>query len=275
MRVWVRLLVRLVLPVMVGAAALAPAAAAAPPPPDPGDLTDTVQPGGTHEAEPRIVGGRATSTSEHPWMVALVTDAGAPYCGGALVAPDRVLTAAHCVAAAEPASLRVVSGRTDMRTDDGVVSRVREVWVHPGYRSAPEGDDVAVLTLDRAPGYATIPVERDPRSYPAGRIATVYGWGYTAEGGPSSPVLRRADVPLRSDADCSRSYREFDPASMVCAGAPEGGADACNGDSGGPLVAAGRLIGITSFGSGCARAGLPGVYTRITSYSDAVGEQLR
>ncbi|MQA14667.1 MAG: trypsin-like serine protease [Pseudonocardiaceae bacterium] len=267
MRVWGRLAARLALLVMAAAAMLTPAATAAPSalgPPSP--------PGGS--AEPRIVGGSDTSTDEYPWMVALTDAADSPFCGGALVAPDRVVTAAHCVSGRDPAELTVVAGRTDMRTDAGVESRVREVWIHPGFGGDPMGgDDVAVLTLDREPGYRSIPLNEDPGAYQPGRSATVLGWGYTDEDGPASPVLQQAYVPLLSDPDCSRKYPRYDPNGMVCAGHAEGGRDACYGDSGGPLVAGGRLIGVVSWGTGCARAGLPGVYTRISSYAGELDAQ--
>lgn len=226
-------------------------------------------------AEPLIVGGQTSTTAEHPWMVALTTASSqAAYCGGALVAPDRVLTAAHCISGYSLSSIRVVAGRTDLRTDEGEQRLVRDVWVHPGYRSPTTGDDVAVLVLDRPVPYATVPLETSRSAYRAGTLATVLGWGYTSERGPSSPVLRSAQVPLVADDDCSAIFREFNPETMVCAGDPYGGADACYGDSGGPLVADGRLIGITSWGSGCARERTPGVFVRVASYVSDIGAQL-
>jgi trypsin len=273
MRDWRCRVVRLALLVLAAAAVLAPVAAAeAAVPGVPVPLPD----GGGRPAQPYIVGGSDTSTDEYPWAVALTGSAGSPYCGGALVGPDRVVTAAHCVAGRDPAELRVVAGRTDMRTDEGVESRVERVWVHPGFNSDPMGgDDLAVLTLDREPGYPSIALEEDPGAYQPGRRATVLGWGYTDENGPPSHLLQEAEVPLRSDSDCFGTYPQYDPEEMVCAGYPEGGRDACYGDSGGPLVAGGRLIGVTSWGTGCARPDLPGVYTRISSYTDELQSQLR
>ncbi len=271
MRVWGRRAARLALSVAAAAVVLSPVAAAGP-----AAAGLPVPPlGGGQPAEPRIVGGSDTSTDEYPWMVALTDAADSPYCGGALVAPDRVVTAAHCVASRNQAELTVVAGRTDMRTSEGVESKVQRVWVHPGFDGDPMGgDDVAVLTLEREPGYRTIPLNEDPGAYQPGTSATVLGWGYTDEDGPSSPVLQETDVPLRSDSDCSGTYPQYDPGEMVCAGYPEGGRDACYGDSGGPLVADGTLIGVTSWGTGCARPGLPGVYARVSSYADELGPQL-
>lgn len=227
-------------------------------------------------AEPLIVGGQSATTAEHPWMVALTTASSqVAYCGGALVAPDRVLTAAHCISGYSPGSVRVIAGRTDLRTDEGEQRLVRDVWVHPGYQSPTTGNDLAVLTLDRPVPYATVPLETSRSAYQPGTPATVLGWGYTSERGPSSPVLRSARVPLVSDDDCSAIFREFNRETMVCAGDPHGASDACYGDSGGPLVAEGRLIGITSWGSGCARERTPGVFVRVASYTSDISTQLR
>ena len=166
-------------------------------------------------------------------------------------------------------------GRTDLGSSgEGEQRLVLQAWTHPGYRSPTEGNDVAVLALDRAVPYATLPLETDQGAYRPGTPAIVLGWGYTSEGGPSSSVLRRAQVSLVADSDCAGTFREFDPRMMVCAGDPVGGADACYGDSGGPLVADGRLIGITSWGSGCARESTPGVFVRVAFYAAEISAQL-
>lgn len=271
-RVWRRRVVRLALPVVVVAMLWSPVAAvgqpATDPPAEPADDGQT--------AQPFIVGGSDTSTDEHPWMVALTDAADSPYCGGVLAGPDRVVTAAHCVADRDRAELTVVAGRTDMRTSEGVETGVRQVWVHPGFDGDPTaGDDVAVLTLEREAGYPSLPLNEDPGAYQPGTSATVLGWGYTEEGGPYSPVLQETDVALLSDSDCSGTYAQYDGNEMVCAGDSAGERDACYGDSGGPLVADGELVGITSWGTGCARPGLPGVYVRISSYTEELQPQLR
>lgn len=233
------------------------------------------RPGAGSPAEPRIVGGEKTSTAEHPWVVALTTQSGeSAYCGGALVAPDRVVTAAHCISGRAAGSVRVLVGRTDLRSDEGEERWVARYWVHPGYQSPTEGDDVAVLRLDRPVSYRTVPLETNKGAYRAGVTATVYGWGYTSEAGPSSPMLRSAQVPLIADSDCAATYREFNPDEMVCAGEPSGGVDACYGDSGGPLIASGQLIGIISWGSGCARERAPGVFVRVASYATDITQAL-
>src|SRR5690606_10876732 len=98
----------------------------------------------------------------------------------------------------------------------------------------------------------------------------------TSEGGSTSDELLTAEVPMVSDEDCSAAYgEEFNSEDMVCAGLlDEGGVDACQGDSGGPLVLDGKLAGMTSWGEGCARPGKPGVYGKLTTFSDQVKEQV-
>jgi secreted trypsin-like serine protease len=102
----------------------------------------------------------------------------------------------------------------------------------------------------------------------------VLGWGRVAEGGPPSRYLMAATVPVVADADCATAYTRFSADSMVCAGYPQGGVDTCQGDSGGPMIAAGLLVGIASWGDGCARPGKPGVYTRVARYADLIAQQL-
>jgi len=230
--------------------------------------------GGT--VRPLVVGGEPVADGRYPYVVALIAPDGGQFCGGALVAPARVLTAAHCVPEngpeQRPDRVRVLAGRTDLAAPGGVVAAVTGTWVHPDFRGSTRGHDVAVLTLDRALPYATIALA-DVAPSP-GTPATVLGWGRTGEGGPRSARLRAATVPVRSDAECADAYRRYDPATMLCAGRAGGGVDACQGDSGGPLVADGRLIGVVSWGTGCARPGLPGVYTRVAAYHEVLGPRI-
>lgn len=257
--------------VVLLAALWAPAALAGAPP----SADSPGRPGSGTPADPHIIGGEPTSAAAHPWVVALARgNSDAAYCGGALVAPDRVVTAAHCVSGYPARSIRVIAGRTDLRSNKGEERWVMRYWINPGYEAPTEGDDVAVLLLDHPVPYRPVPLETDHDAYRAGAPATVFGWGYTSEAGPTSPVLRSAEVPLIADSDCAAIYEEFDSRDMVCAGEPGGGVDACYGDSGGPLIASGRLIGITSWGSGCGRERAPGVFVRVASYADDIDDKL-
>ncbi len=235
-----------------------------------------------------IVGGEIAGTKEFPFAVAIDM---LPYefraeCSGALVSPTLVLTAAHCVYDATrpgislPADLRAIVGRRRLTdTSTGSVHAVSEVLVHPRYRDAALGYDVAFLRLatpsSAKPVEIASPVGPSDRTlWQPGELATTIGYGTTDENDPDPEVdwLRKVQVPILPDLVVSKPswYGDaFLPATMVAAGFAAGGADSCFGDSGGPLLVAGRshwkVMGVTSWGEGCARARRPGIYTRISA----------
>ncbi|MGW1778358.1 serine protease [Streptomyces sp. NPDC002143] len=231
-----------------------------------------------------VVGGFPVDVSQSPWAVALSSRdrfggmRSGQFCGGVAVGPSTVLTAAHCLGEdvlggppGEVADLKVVAGRTDLYSDAGQEVSVRSVWVNPGYDSASNAGDFAVLTLAGSlPAAAVIGMAAEgDAAYEPGADAVVYGWGDITGFGAYAHSLRAARVHVLADALCEQAYPAsadgmYVARSMVCAGEVRGGRDACQGDSGGPLVAQGRLIGLVSWGSGCGRPGSPGVYTRVS-----------
>ncbi|CAM5324848.1 Secreted trypsin-like serine protease OS=Streptomyces griseomycini OX=66895 GN=FHS37_002872 PE=3 SV=1 [Streptomyces griseomycini] len=224
-----------------------------------------------------VVGGTTTTTSAYPFMMQITDASQDQFCGGTLVSPTKVVTAAHCMVGETTSSVRVVGGRTYLSGTNGTVARVSGIWIHPDYRRVTRGDDVAVLTLSTPMPYTPVGYvsSSDTSVYAAGTTARVLGWGTTSSGGKSSDQLRTATVPTVSDASCRGSYgSRFVQSDMVCAGYSAGGVDTCQGDSGGPLLIGGRLAGITSWGDGCAAAGYPGVYTRLTTFSGQVAAQV-
>ncbi|MER6524274.1 serine protease [Streptomyces sp. NPDC001508] len=229
-------------------------------------------------AAPRpIVGGTTTTTTAYPFMMQITDASQNQFCGGTLVSPTKVVTAAHCMVGETTGSVRVVGGRTYLNGTNGTVGQVSKIWVNPGYTDATNGDDVAVLTLSTSMPYTAASYVSSSQTgvYAAGTTARVLGWGTTSESGSSSNQLRTATVPVVSDSSCGTSYgSDFVQTDMVCAGYTSGGVDTCQGDSGGPLLIGGVLAGITSWGEGCARAGYPGVYTRLTTFSDLVTAQV-
>jgi secreted trypsin-like serine protease len=169
--------------------------------------------------------------------------------------------------AAWPAALISVEiGATN--EGDGEDRGVSRVTVSPDYLLT-DGYDIALLKLSSASTKAPTKVVGVSNTglWAPGTLATIAGWGVTEEGGDTPSVLQEAQVPITTDAYCAGAYSSFDANTMVCAGYPEGGVDTCQGDSGGPLFGGSgtsrRVVGVTSFGEGCARPGKPGVYARV------------
>lgn len=229
-------------------------------------------------AKLRVVGGGDAPSSQLPWMAAIVThqrngggEATRHFCGGSLVAPQVVLTAAHCLAGRDAGDLQVLLGRADLRATGGELIDIDRALTHPLHSSLRRSNDVALLHL-ASPSQQTPVALIDPGQAALWRPwqqATVAGWGSQVEGSLQSPTLRAAAIAILPDRPCSRrsAYGSgFVPTSMLCAGTPDGSADGCSGDSGGPLVVAAdpaRLVGVVSWGRGCGRAGTPGVYARL------------
>ncbi|MEV4454152.1 MULTISPECIES: S1 family peptidase [Streptomyces] len=233
-------------------------------------------PGAVAAPQP-IVGGTTTTTTAYPFMMQITDASQNQFCGGTLVAANKVVTAAHCMVGETTSSVRVVGGRTYLNGTNGTVSKVSKIWINPDYTDATNGDDVAVLTLSTSMSYtpASYVASTDTGVYATGATARIIGWGTTSESGSSSNQLRTATVPIVSNSSCAGSYgSEFVASDMVCAGYTNGGTDTCQGDSGGPLLIGGVLAGITSWGNGCAEAGYPGVYTRLTTFSNLVKTQI-
>jgi secreted trypsin-like serine protease len=233
-------------------------------------------PGAVAAPQP-IVGGTTTTTTAYPFMMQITDASQNQFCGGTLVAANKVVTAAHCVVGETTSSVRVVGGRTYLNGTNGTVSKVSKIWINPDYTDATNGDDVAVLTLSTSMSYtpASYVASTDTGVYATGATARIIGWGTTSESGSSSNQLRTATVPIVSNSSCAGSYgSDYVASDMVCAGYTNGGTDTCQGDSGGPLLIGGVLAGITSWGNGCAEAGYPGVYTRLTTFSNLVKTQI-
>jgi secreted trypsin-like serine protease len=231
------------------------------------------QAGGAH-ADQQIVGGTRASTAQYGYAVFLTDPNGFQFCGGTLVTRLKVVTAAHCMAGEQPANLRVVAGRDDKQSAAGVTVKVARIWVNPDFTNVESGSDVAVLTLAARIDYPTATIATDQAIYQPDTLSTILGWGRVKENGPTSRYLLAAKVPVVPDAECTVAYQHFSATSMVCAGYRQGGVDACQGDSGGPMLIGNTLVGIASWGDGCARPGKFGVYTRVASYAPLILQHL-
>lgn len=227
-----------------------------------------------------IVGGTDAPAGKYP-STANVTIAKAFGCTGTLISPGWVLTAGHCgsitggTGVATPiafpgAAFDVTVGTTAANGTGGERLRVASVHIPTSYLLT-QGSDVSLLKL-------TAPARTTPTPVAGTGLASIWapgvsteivGFGVTSEGGDAPDTLQQAQVPRIDDPTCAKQVgSSFENRTQLCAGFPQGGTDTCQGDSGGPMYSrnslnALRVVGATSYGEGCARAGKPGVYARV------------
>ncbi|KAK8761461.1 hypothetical protein V5799_027268 [Amblyomma americanum] len=236
----------------------------------------------------RIVGGREALPGEFPWQVALRIREFV-FCGGAIVSPTEVVTAAHCVEGMSPKRLNVLAGtlKKSAPLDDTAQERwVKEITVHEKFVGNDNlSNDIAVLKLNdsfdfEGSGGFVGPVCLPEENYKAEALLTVSGYGTLFAGGPVAGQLRAVSVPVINDEKCGRIYKEafdsfhqdnpFDADAMFCAMQEGGGKDSCQGDSGGPAIqrrgGLAELVGVVSWGVGCGHSRFPGVYTEVPRY---------
>ncbi|XP_055622446.1 uncharacterized protein LOC129766011 [Toxorhynchites rutilus septentrionalis] len=233
---------------------------------------------GAPGTDTRIVGGKDTVIENHPYQVSLRRH-GAHTCGGAIITVDTILTAAHCVyyTNANPSDFSIRAGSTQ-RTVGGQLITVSEIINHPKYDDWTLQWDISILKLSENLifGQSVQPIALPDRTFTIehGSKVSIAGWGTLYYQGPSTERLQSVSVPIVSNAECSKAYEQFGPilSTHLCAGAA--GIDACQGDSGGPLVSNEMVIGVVSWGYGCAFPGYPTVYTRVSEFLDFIKENL-
>lgn len=241
----------------------------------------------------RIIGGTTSAVNQYPWMANLrYSNMKKVICGAVVVSDTHVLTAAHCMSGLIMKRVRVTVAEHNLQTSWETAEtsrRIAKVTTHPRYNpSRVNVADLVVITLDHPLPLNHFPVQ--PVCIPSsnapsfeGEVGTVVGWGTTNADRNNyefPDALQAAKVPILSNAECQETgYGNIIRNNLLCAGnLTHGGRDACVGDSGGPLtvVQNGRhvLAGLVSFGHSCALPEWPGIYTRISEYSDWIVDQI-
>jgi hypothetical protein len=221
-----------------------------------------------------VVGGDASDNGQYPYYVLLGG------CGGALIAPRVVLTAAHCQPGSNNVGRTVTVGPTQRNSlNNGNFQKAEKILVtdaksHPNYgQGTGINFDYALMLLEKdyiIDSDIKLVLNYNNNFPEAGTNLDVLGMGTTSSGASNvASMLRDVKVPAITNDECKQAYNSNSVTSkMLCAGYPEGKKDSCQGDSGGPLVQInGNIhtqVGIVSWGAGCALAGKPGVYSRVS-----------
>ncbi|XP_077786216.1 coagulation factor X-like isoform X2 [Podarcis muralis] len=233
----------------------------------------------------RVVGGSFCRPGGCPWQVLLQNKRGYGFCGGSLISSQWVLTAAHCLDTVIPHQVTVGDFDIHQRERHEQKVGVRQYWKHPQYDSTNFNNDIALIQLTSSVVFSehVLPIclpnpQLTTLLIGEGASGMVSGWGATHTKGKSTRFLMKVSLPIVSADTCRPSTEKLITDNMFCAGYAEEAQDACKGDSGGPFAVAYRstwyLLGVVSWGEGCAEVGKYGAYTRVSNYISWIKETI-
>jgi secreted trypsin-like serine protease len=223
----------------------------------------------TTNQESRVIGGADAEINNYPYVASVRID-GVTVCAATLIAPQYLVTTAHCIKTDDFSM--VASFDTEYSVGNGGdVVKIVEGYKHPKYNKKKHLYDVGLFKLEKPMKLkiAALPAA-DGSDEKIGAVATVLGWGQTEEKGANSLTLQQADLPIISNAKCGKfpSYKEQLTEGVLCAGTGKG-KGSCRGDAGGPLIANNAVVGFVSWTEGkCGE--VPGVYTRVSYVLDYI-----
>ncbi|KAM6326704.1 coagulation factor IX-like [Podargus strigoides] len=248
-----------------------------------GNMTDTAQFAQTNISsasehdDSRITGGTLCHRGHCPWQVLIRNSRDVGFCGGTLISSRWVVTAAHCLDLVRPHHVTIGDFDKYQREFQEQKIAVERSWTHPHYDPNDYNSDIALLYLSRDVVFNEYAV---PICLPSpalgtllsaeGTVGTVSGWGATHDTGSTLRFLMKVRLPIVSMESCQQATARLVTDNMFCAGHATEAADACKGDSGGPFTVSYHntwfLLGVVSWGEGCAERGKYGVYTRVANY---------
>uniref|UniRef100_A0A0P4X0W2 limulus clotting factor C n=1 Tax=Scylla olivacea TaxID=85551 RepID=A0A0P4X0W2_SCYOL len=223
----------------------------------------------------KVVGGSPSSINENPWIVGLIDRSNFLFCAGTLITDRYIVTAAHCILNKEPFAVRVRLGVSRRDSPNAVEVDVKRLILHSKYNAnSYHKFDIGLIEMMVSIDYSDVifPACLPPHDINLiNKVVTVSGWGKNNYTGELEDVLQEVNVRVLSKEKCRNASlyeNEQVHKRILCASAP--GKDACQGDSGGPMVLQEQqtisLVGVVSWGVGCAAEKYPGIYTSVSGF---------